>query len=103
MRNLVSPIVSMRMETEPQGEAIGERVRDLRGSECRPVMGRIRGEFFLTTFPGLKGSRPLPGLSSRDTFGTVYKREFADKEQPQMLLARAWVSIEIYIACNCVS
>jgi len=102
MRNVVSPIVSMRMETEPQGEAIGKRVWDLGKSECRLVMRRIRGEF-LTTFPDLKGSRLLRGLSSRDNLRTVYKQEFVDWEQPKMLLARAWVSIETYIAYKCVS
>jgi hypothetical protein len=39
--NVVSPIVSVETETEPQGEAIGKRVWDLGGSECRAVTVRI--------------------------------------------------------------
>ncbi len=45
MRNVVSPIVSAKMETEPQGEATDKRVWDLGESESRAVIVRIRGEF----------------------------------------------------------
>lgn len=49
MRNVVSPIISMKMETEPQGEAMvfepvkttGKRVWDLGKSECCAVMVQI--------------------------------------------------------------
>ena len=48
-RNVVSPIVSVETETEPQGEAIGKRVWDLGGSECRAVTGADKGSKFALT------------------------------------------------------
>jgi hypothetical protein len=41
MRNVASPIVSTKVETEPQGEAIVKRVWDFGGSESRAVIVRI--------------------------------------------------------------
>jgi hypothetical protein len=51
-RGKVSPFISMKMETEPQGEAIDKWVEDLGESECRLVMscnGADRGSNFALT------------------------------------------------------
>ena len=42
MRNVASPSVSVRAETEPQGEATDRRAWDLGEGECRAAIVRIR-------------------------------------------------------------
>jgi len=67
MRNAVSPIVSTKVGTDPQGKAIDKRVWDLGGSESRAVMVRIGVETLLH----VKAGRLPGGLSSRESLRTT--------------------------------
>ena len=51
------------MESKPQGEPIGEWVKEVGGSECHFVMERIR----VQDLPGTKVSRLPIGVGSRET------------------------------------